>query len=93
MNTQLRLWVLVVEIILMEGIVRVNMKEKAGVPGFPGCVEHSAVIWEQIQRAKRERCDLHVVWLDLANAYGSVPHQLIEFALDFFHVPVCIRAL
>lgn len=67
--------------------------QKAGVPGFPGCVEHSSVIWEQIQRAKRERGDLHVVWLDLANAYGSVPHQLIEFALDFFHVPVDIRAL
>lgn len=67
--------------------------QKAGVPGFPGCVEHSAVIWEQIQRAKRERGDLHVVWLDLANAYGSVPHQLIEYALDFFYIPVCIRAL
>ncbi len=35
--------------------------QKAGVPGFPGCVEHSAVIWEQIQRAKRERGDLHGV--------------------------------
>ncbi len=67
--------------------------QKAGAPGFPGCVEHSAVIWEQIQRAKRERGDLHVVWLDLANAYGSVPHQLIEYALDFFYIPVCIRAL
>ncbi len=67
--------------------------QKAGVPGFPGCVEHSAVIWEQIQRAKREKGDLHVVWLDLANAYGSVPHQLIEFALDFFYIPVCIKAL
>ncbi|XP_039516167.1 receptor-type tyrosine-protein phosphatase beta-like [Pimephales promelas] len=67
--------------------------QKAGVPGFPGCVEHSAVIWEQIQRAKREKGDLHVVWLDLANAYGSVPHQLIEYALDFFYIPDCIRAL
>ncbi|KAL2095427.1 hypothetical protein ACEWY4_010146 [Coilia grayii] len=67
--------------------------QKAGVPGFPGCVEHSAVIWEQIQRAKRERSDLHVVWLDLANAYGSVPHKLIDYALEFFHIPVCIRAM
>lgn len=67
--------------------------QKAGVPGFSGCVEHSAVIWEQIQRAKREKSDLHVVWLDLANAYGSIPHQLIDFALDFFYIPVCIRAL
>lgn len=29
--------------------------QKAGVPGFPGCVEHSAAIREQIQTAKRER--------------------------------------
>lgn len=49
------------------------------------------MIWEQIQRAKREKSDLHVVWLDLENAYGSVPHKLVEFALDFFHIPGCIR--
>ncbi|KAJ8338476.1 hypothetical protein SKAU_G00374420 [Synaphobranchus kaupii] len=67
--------------------------QKAGVPGFSGCVEHSAVIWEQIQRARREKSDLHVVWLDLANAYGSVPHQLINFALEFFHTPNCIKDL
>lgn len=41
--------------------------QKAGVPGFLGCVEHSAMIWEQIQMAKRSKSDLHVVWLDLAD--------------------------
>lgn len=51
--------------------------QKAGIPGFPGCIEHSSVIWDQIQLAKREKSDLHVVWLDLANAYGSVPHKLL----------------
>ncbi|KAJ8349047.1 hypothetical protein SKAU_G00276360 [Synaphobranchus kaupii] len=72
---------------------KVERDFRAGVPGFPGCVEHSAVIWEQIQRARREKSDLHVVWLDLANAYGSVPHQLINFALEFFHTPNCIKDL
>lgn len=67
--------------------------QKAGVPGFPGCVEHASMIWEQIQTAKREKKDLHVVWLDLANAYGSVPHQLIAFALDFFYIPVNIKTV
>lgn len=67
--------------------------QKAGVPGFPGCVEHSAMIWEQIQSAKRTKSDLHVVWLDLANAYGSVPYQLIQFALKLFHIPPCIQKL
>ena len=37
--------------------------------------------------AKREKNELHAVWLDLANAYGSVPHSCIKFALKFFHIP------
>ena len=28
-----------------------------------------------------------ITWLDLANAYGSVRHNLIQFALKMFHVP------
>ncbi|KAJ8385386.1 hypothetical protein AAFF_G00190070 [Aldrovandia affinis] len=51
------------------------------------------MIWEQIQRAKREKSNLHAVWLDLANAYGSVLHQLIDFAMEFFFMPECIRGL
>lgn len=70
--------------------------QKAGVPGFPdfpGCVEHALMIWEQIQTAKREKKDIHVVWLDLANAYGSVPHQFIAFALDHFYIPENIKTM
>lgn len=29
--------------------------QKAGVPGFPGCVEQSAMIWDQIQRVGEDR--------------------------------------
>ena len=61
--------------------------QKAGIPGFPGCVEHVSMIWSGIKEAKKNGDELHVVWLDLANAYGSVPHRMIKFALDFFYVP------
>ena len=61
--------------------------QKAGIPGFPGCLEHAQMIWNSLMAAKRERKELHVVWLDLANAYGSVPHTSIKLALEFFHVP------
>ncbi len=61
--------------------------QKAGIPGFPGCVEHSAMIWDTIQTAKSNKQDLAVIWLDLANAYGSVPHSLIRYAMEFFHIP------
>lgn len=39
-------------------------------------VEHVTMIWEHIQRATAEKSELHDVWLDLAKAYRSVPHQL-----------------
>ena len=32
-------------------------------------------------------------WLDLKNAYGSVRHNLIQFALSWYHVPSLIRSL
>ena len=61
--------------------------QKAGIPGFAGCLEHTSMIWHQIQTAKSEKRDLHVVFLDLANAFGSVPHSLIWGTFDYFRVP------
>ena len=61
--------------------------QKAGILGFPGCLEHSQMIWNSILSAKRDKTELHVIWLDLANAYSSVPHYLIRMALKFFNFP------
>ena len=63
--------------------------QKAGIPSIPGCIEHSFSIWDVIQDAKSNKMDLSVVWLDLANAYGSVPRmvQLLFKAMDHFHIP------
>ena len=30
-------------------------------------------------------------WLDLQNAYGTEPHNLIQFALEWYHIPEHIR--
>ena len=53
--------------------------QKAGIPGFPGCLEYSQMIWNSILSARRDKTELHVIWLDLANAYGSVPHHFFNF--------------
>ena len=37
--------------------------------------------------AKRDKTEPHVIWLDLANAYDSVPRYLIRMVLDFFNFP------
>ena len=54
--------------LLETGLVNTSV-QRASVPGSPGCLEHSSMIWHTIQEAKRQKKDLSVVWLDLANAY------------------------
>lgn len=34
-----------------------------------------------------------MIWLDLANAYGSVPHQIKGHALEFFYILDNIRTM
>ena len=67
--------------------------QKGGIPGVSGCLEHATMIWEAIQRAKSEKLNLDVIWLDLANAYGSVPHQMVQLALRMYHVPEDIQVM
>ena len=60
---------------LTENWYIITSVQKGGILGVSGCLEHATMIWEAIQRAKSENLNLDVIWLDLANAYGSVPHQ------------------
>ena len=61
--------------------------QKGGVPKVKGCIEHFGAMWEVIKDAKVNRRNLNVVWLDLANAYGAVPHVLIVKALRYYNIP------
>ena len=67
--------------------------QKAEIPGFPGCLEHSQMIWNSILSARRDKTELHVIWLDFANAYGSVPRHLIRMALEFFNFPIKVEEI
>lgn len=42
---------------------------------------------------QKENRELAVIWLDLANAYGSIPHKLVATALTRYHVPEWIKDL
>lgn len=67
--------------------------QKGFLFGVPGCVEHSFTLWEALREAKDEARAIVISWLDLANAYGSVRHNLIQFALNWYHVPEIIQQL
>nr|BAC82600.1 reverse transcriptase [Danio rerio] len=65
--------------------------QKGGIPGVPGCLEHTGVVTQLIREAREGRGDLAVLWLDLTNAYGSIPHKLVEVALEKHHVPQKVK--
>ncbi|KAL4008901.1 hypothetical protein ACER0C_002753 [Sarotherodon galilaeus] len=67
--------------------------QKGGISGVPGCLEHTGVVTHLIREANENRGDLAVLWLDLTNAYGSIPHKLVEHALHLHHVPSKIKDL
>lgn len=67
--------------------------QKGGVSGFSGCLEHISVITQLIKEAREGKKDIAVIWLDLANAYGSIPHKLVKKTLTMHHVPAHIIKL
>lgn len=69
------------------------MVQKGGIPKVPGCLQHTGVVIQLIREARESKGDLTVLWLDLANAYGSIPHKLVEEALNRHYIPSKVRNL
>jgi hypothetical protein len=67
--------------------------QKGFLSGVSGCLEHSFALWEALREAKESRRQIVSTWIDLANAYGSVRHNLIQFALWWYHVPDFVQSL
>ena len=45
-----------------------------------------SVVWDKLTDIKSQKASIAAVWLDIANAYGSIPHQLIFLALKRYGV-------
>ena len=39
------------------------------------------MVWHALKEARAKKSNLAVIWLGIANAYGSIPHKLIVVAL------------
>ena len=61
--------------------------QKGSIRKMAGGWVHISMVWSGIKDARKRKKSMAVLWLDLANAYGSVPHALIEFALRRYGVP------
>ncbi|XP_077083545.1 uncharacterized protein LOC143736754 isoform X1 [Siphateles boraxobius] len=67
--------------------------QSGGISGVPGCLEHTGVVTQLLREARENKGELVVLWLDLANAYGSMPHKLVWETLERHHVPATVRDL
>ena len=61
--------------------------QKAFMKATPGCIEHQSKLAAILAEARKTHKSLAVCWLDLANAYGSVHHSLIQFSVQHYHAP------
>ena len=61
--------------------------QKAFMPTVSGCTEHQFKLSSMLHDAQCKHKSVAVCWLDLANAYGSVHHSLIQFSLLHCHAP------
>ncbi|GBN47633.1 Retrovirus-related Pol polyprotein from type-2 retrotransposable element R2DM [Araneus ventricosus] len=52
-----------------------------GFTPFDGVLEHNFVLQTRLESARSHKKDLCVAWLDVTNAFGALPHQLIYKAL------------
>ena len=44
------------------------------------------MVWAALKENKSKKVSLATIWLDIANAYESIPHKLIIFALHQYGV-------
>ena len=67
--------------------------QKGFMPGVSGCLEHSTLCYEAMRDAKSAKRQICVAWIDLKNAFGSVRHNLIQYALRHYSVPLHLQQL
>ena len=65
--------------------------QKAFLPGINGCIEHNLVMEEIIKNAKLMKKTAHITFFDLEDAFGSVPHTLIQHTLERNFIPQNIQ--
>ena len=61
--------------------------QKAFLPGINGCIEHNMAMEEIIKDARARKRTVHITFFDLEDAFGSVPHSLIDHSLRRNHLP------
>jgi hypothetical protein len=71
----------------VQGISMFDIEQKGFVPVRAGCVEYAAVANAIINDAVEKKKQPYILSLDLRDAFGSIPHDLIEEILTSIGTP------
>lgn len=63
-----------------------SAEQKSAQPS-EGCFEHTFLLKSVVADARRRHKNLCLAWLDIRNAFGSVPHNTIQVTLQHMGVP------
>ena len=62
--------------------------QKGFMEAMNGCGQHSMKLQTTISNHRKTHKSLHIAWLDIANAYGSLRHDYMEMVLNRYKAPV-----
>ncbi|XP_043661746.1 uncharacterized protein LOC122625745 [Drosophila teissieri] len=68
-------------------------EEQKGFLQHEGCHEHNFVLGQVLEESRRQGKDLIMDWMDLSNAFGSIPHATIMDAVAGMGIPSRIRTI
>ncbi len=64
--------------------------QKAFLQGINGCIEHTQIMHEILSHARNNNRTCNITYFDLADAFGSVEHELIYHTMQRNGIPLIV---
>jgi hypothetical protein len=71
----------------------ISPEQKGFLPGVRGIQEHTHLLHTVIEQAKQSKREMVVAWLDLSNAFGSIPHPILNCLFQSLPLPTELRRI
>ena len=68
-------------------------EQKGFLPGVRGIQEHTQLLQTVVEEATFKRRNMSVAWLDLCNAFGSIPHLVLIELFNSLPIPDDLKRL
>ncbi len=81
----------ILDYLIGNGFIDSSM-QKAFINNINGTIEHNQLLQEIISHARVNKRTCHVTFFDLKDAFGSIPHELIEHCLERYKIPNNVKS-